>query len=173
MPQDNQAELFWWVNESDQVLGSITRREAHSGSNKIHRAISVFIFSPNYSKLLLQQRSLDKDMSPGYWAESVGGHVTYGQTYQDAAVREIKEELGLNLTPTFHSKHLFSLDGEREYFTLYSAIAPPHTVISFDTDEIQIIKWVNVSDLAQFISQNLCTSGFLQSWAKIKVRLPV
>jgi isopentenyldiphosphate isomerase len=46
MPLDNASEQFYWVDEQDHVLGSMTRQEAHSGTKKIHRAVVVFIFTP-------------------------------------------------------------------------------------------------------------------------------
>lgn len=174
MPLDNQSELFYWVDENDRVLGSITRNEAHSGTNKIHRASVVFIFSPDNQDLLLQQRSSQKDMSPGFWAESVGGHVSCGQTYKQAAIRETQEELGLlNLKLKYHSKYLFNLDGEREYHSIYTAHISPNTPIHFDRDEIQQISWIKLEELSNFINTHPCTSGFLQCWQKIQVGFAV
>ena len=49
MPLDDQSELFYWVDENDQVISSITRAEAHSGTNKIHRGVGIFIFIPDYA----------------------------------------------------------------------------------------------------------------------------
>lgn len=95
---DNQEELFYWVDEHDRVLGKITRREAHSGSLKIHRGVWVLVFN-HKDELFLQKRSLTKDNNPGVWSLSIGGHVTYGQTYEDAVKRESREELGVTIYP--------------------------------------------------------------------------
>jgi isopentenyl-diphosphate delta-isomerase type 1 len=162
------------VDEADHVLGSITRVEAHSGSNKIHRAASVLIFTPDHREVLLQQRSLQKDMCPGYWADSVGGHVSYGQTYEEAVIRETQEELGLvHLPLTFHSKHLFNLEGEREFYAIYLAALPKHTPIHFYRDEIQQVQWLNVADIPSLFRTKPCTLGVQQSWGKVQVGFPV
>lgn len=47
---------------------------------------------------------MNKDMQPGKWDTSVGGHVGFGQSYLDAAHREGREELGV---PLEHLKYLY------------------------------------------------------------------
>jgi len=48
--------------------------------------------------LLLQKRSMSKDIGPGKWDTSVGGHVNPGEDVYSAAVREMDEELGIVLS---------------------------------------------------------------------------
>ena len=45
--------------------------------------------------ILLQRRSMAKDLFPGWWDISVGGHVDAGESYDEAVVRELREELGI------------------------------------------------------------------------------
>jgi isopentenyldiphosphate isomerase len=47
------------------------------------------------SKVLLQQRSKRDLWHPGLWTLSCTGHVKSGETYREAAKRELDEELGL------------------------------------------------------------------------------
>lgn len=90
---DPQDERFDVVDEHDNVIGITTRGEAHRNPTLVHRSISILVF--RQGKLLLQKRSLTKDTYPGYWTCSVAGHVDSGETYEAAAVRELREELGL------------------------------------------------------------------------------
>ena len=116
---DDQQELFYWVDEQDRVLGSITRAEAHGGSFKIHRGIWVMVFNRN-GELFLQKRSLSKDLHAGLWSISVGGHVTYDQTYEEAARREFVEELGIKASPLkLLGKFRFSGKKETEIDCVY------------------------------------------------------
>jgi isopentenyl-diphosphate delta-isomerase type 1 len=155
MPVDNQNELFYWVDENDFVLGTITRRQAHSGSRKIHRAVSVLVTNKK-KEILLQHRSHQKDTNPGMWAESVGGHVTYKDSYYQTAVRETQEELGISVKPRFIAKGLFDLKIEREFFYIYQASY--QTLPSqFDRDEIDQVRWVSISALPAFIKKYPCT----------------
>ena len=92
-------ELLTRVSDDDQeVLGPVARRAVHGNPALIHRSVHVLVLHPDGDGLLLQKRSALKDMHPGQWDTSVGGHVGYGQSYADAALRESEEELGLRLT---------------------------------------------------------------------------
>ena len=87
-------ELFDIVDELNQVTGQGTRREIHEGSLR-HRAVHMFLVN-KHGAVLLQKRSLWKDRQPGKWDSSAAGHLDAGGRYEEAAVRELKEELGVS-----------------------------------------------------------------------------
>lgn len=93
---DNPQELFDVVNDSDRVIGQITRGEAHKNPNIIHRSVAIGIFNA-HRELFLQKRSKTKDLEPGKWTISCSGHVSAGQYYLETAHRELLEELGIDL----------------------------------------------------------------------------
>ena len=64
----------------------------------IHRSVMFFIFDDE-EQVFVNQRSASKEMYPGYWSIAFGGHVLAGETYDDAVVRELLEETGLNDPP--------------------------------------------------------------------------
>lgn len=82
-----------FVNDKDEVIGAGTKEEAWKHGN-IFRSVKIFIFNTK-GELLIQKRSLNLANFPGKWDMSVGGHVDEGGEYMDAAVREIKEEVGI------------------------------------------------------------------------------
>lgn len=88
-------EKFDVVDENDNVLGIATRKECHSNPKLIHRGVHIFIFNSD-EKLLLQKRSIKKDLYKGYWSSSAAGHVKSGETYEQTAKTELKEELGIS-----------------------------------------------------------------------------
>jgi 16S rRNA (adenine1518-N6/adenine1519-N6)-dimethyltransferase len=93
-------EIFPLVDENDDVIGSMSRDEVHA-RNERHRAIHVQIFN-EAGEVFLQKRSIWKDRSPGKWDSSTAGHVDAGETYEQAARRELMEEIGVEvgaLTP--------------------------------------------------------------------------
>lgn len=51
-------------------------------------------------EIMLQKRSLTKPSRPGWYHISAGGHINVGETPVDAAIREVEEEMGLNIDPT-------------------------------------------------------------------------
>jgi isopentenyldiphosphate isomerase len=84
------------VTDDDTVIGPVARSRVHGNPSLIHRSVHVLVLGPD-GRLLLQKRSLRKDTQPGKWDTSVGGHVGFGQSYEGAARREAREELGLDL----------------------------------------------------------------------------
>jgi isopentenyldiphosphate isomerase len=89
-------EMLIQVTDDDQVLGPIARSRVHGNPALIHRSVHVLVLGTD-GRMLLQKRSLRKDTQPGKWDTSVGGHVGFGQSYEEAARREAAEELGLDL----------------------------------------------------------------------------
>jgi len=72
-------------------------------------------------QLFLQKRSMEKDVQPGKWDMSVGGHVDAGEEPADAAARELSEELGVDgLLPEYHYHYIWESEIESEYIRTYS-----------------------------------------------------
>lgn len=88
-------EIFDVVNERDEVIGRERRSEVHR-LNLRHRAVHVLVFNGR-GELFLQQRSLGKDHWPGVWDSSSSGHLDSGEDYDACTLREVREELGVEL----------------------------------------------------------------------------
>ncbi len=88
-------EIFDVVDVDDQVIGQQSRSEVHRLGLR-HRAIHLLVFNAS-GELFLQKRSMKKDCFPGTWDSSVSGHVDAGETYDACALREPREEIGLEL----------------------------------------------------------------------------
>src|SRR6266850_1764164 len=89
-------EIFDVVNDRDEVIGQQRRSEVHRLGLK-HRAVHVLVFNSR-GQIFLQKRSLQKDRQPGLWDSSASGHLDCGEDYDACAVREVREEIGLNLS---------------------------------------------------------------------------
>ena len=91
----NSDELFDVVDAQDCVIRQATRREVHA-QGWLHRAVHVLVFN-RAGQVFLQKRSMTKDKSPGLWDSSCSGHLDAGESYDQAAWRELQEEIGLRL----------------------------------------------------------------------------
>jgi isopentenyldiphosphate isomerase len=89
-------EIFDIVNERDEVVWQNTRREVHA-RGLWHRAVHVLVFNAR-GEVFLQKRSMKKDIAAGKWDSSASGHLDSGEDYDACAVREVREEIGLDLT---------------------------------------------------------------------------
>lgn len=86
-------EVLDVVDMDDKVIGQATRREVHE-KGLLHRAVHVFIFN-SLGEIYIQRRSRLKDRYPLKLDSSAAGHVDSGETYEEAAGRELMEELGI------------------------------------------------------------------------------
>ena len=117
---DNQQEIFDVVDEDDNVIGKTTRGETYKNKNLIHRSIYVAVFNSK-GELFMQQRSATKDTDPLCWDISSSGHVRASGNYDDAAKRELEEELGVDLDLNFIDKFIIYYPHETEMVSLYRA----------------------------------------------------
>lgn len=99
-------EIFDVVNERDEVISREIRGEVHRRGLR-HRAVHVLVFN-SLGEVFLQKRSITKDTHPGVWDSSASGHLDSGEEYDACAVREVREELGLNLERC--PKRLFKIE---------------------------------------------------------------
>ncbi|HEV2329116.1 MAG TPA: NUDIX domain-containing protein [Verrucomicrobiae bacterium] len=99
-------DIFDIVNERDEVIGRAPRSEVHA-RGLLHRAVHVLVFNSR-GEIFLQKRSVKKDRQPGVWDSSCSGHVDSGEDYDQTAVRELGEEIGLKLNAP--PERLFKID---------------------------------------------------------------
>jgi len=95
LAQDVHGEMFDVVDEQDHVLRKASRHEVHKHGWR-HRAVHIFVFN-RAGELFLQKRSRWKDMHPLRWDSSAAGHLNAGDDYEETALREIHEEMGVEV----------------------------------------------------------------------------
>ena len=101
-------EVLDVVSPDDEVIGTADREECHREELR-HRGIHLFLFN-NKGQIFMQKRSDSKDIFPGMLECSLTGHVLADESYLSAAVREIKEELGVDLPESyFEEKFKFKM----------------------------------------------------------------
>lgn len=111
---DNQSEMFPIVDEEGNILGAISRGEAHNGTKVLHPVVHLHVFNSK-GELYLQHRPEWKDIQPDKWDTATGGHVDLGESVEMALRREVEEELGItDFTPEFICKYVFEGKMEKE-----------------------------------------------------------
>lgn len=151
-------EIFPLVDQNGKVTGSATRSECHSGSFLLHPVVHLHVLNAD-NKLFLQKRSVLKDIQPGKWDTSVGGHVSYGEEVMDALFREAAEELGITgFEPVFLHRYSFRSDCEAElvnsFYTVYDG------KINFDKTEISEGRFWSFSEIADNLGKDIFTPNF-------------
>ncbi len=73
------------------------------------RRVAIFVLRDENRKILLQHRDAGAPTLPNYWA-FFGGGIEKGETPEQAVKREAKEELQIELKPTFFKKYSYEPD---------------------------------------------------------------
>ena len=116
--KDNREEMFPLVDEEGNIIGAATRGECHNGSKCLHPVVHLHVFNSR-GELYLQKRPQWKDIQPGKWDTSVGGHVDLGESVEMALKREAGEELGISdFTSQLLTHYVFESDREKELVIL-------------------------------------------------------
>ena len=92
-------------NSEGQPTGETCLKDIAHQKGLFHPTVHVWFYTPAPA-LLLQKRSLTKETYPGFWDVSVAGHVSAGESIIEGVIREVKEEIGLDIL----EKDLIPLD---------------------------------------------------------------
>jgi len=89
-------ELLDIWDASGKPTGQVLEKSIAHQKGLFHPTVHVWFYTSTPS-LLLQKRGANKETFPNLWDVSVAGHVSSGESILDGALREIKEEIGLQL----------------------------------------------------------------------------
>ncbi|MDD5026765.1 MAG: isopentenyl-diphosphate Delta-isomerase [Candidatus Peribacteraceae bacterium] len=136
-----------------QPLRSASIEEAHRGNGKLHLAFSIFVFSEDRTKVLLQKRSSEKLLFDGLWGNTCCSHPQKGESIEDAARKRLKEECGFtcDLTPvgsfTYQANDPHGKGSEHEYDTVLIGKVEQDIEMHPDPTEIEELKWMAIDTL--------------------------
>ena len=87
-------EMVAIVDRENNVTGAATRREMRE--KKLTHRCTYIVVQNSAGQLLVQRRTLTKDVYPGYLDPTTGGVVLAGESYEESAARELAEEMGIS-----------------------------------------------------------------------------
>lgn len=155
-------EILETVDSEGRVIGLTSRSQLHSNPSLIHRVVHVLVFNRS-GNLLLQKRSMNKDVAPGKWDTSVGGHVNPGEAVHDAAVREMREELGIGTADLrFLYSYLFRNRRESELVSTFSCICDEE--IHFNAEEIDEVAFWPMDNIEAQLGKSIFSGHFEQEF---------
>ncbi len=153
-----QEELLEVVTEKGEIIKTLPRSEIHGNPSLMHRVVHVLVFNNN-GELLLQKRSMSKDVAPGRWDTSVGGHVNSGETPEEAVKREMEEELGISeCNLEFLYTYIHSNDYESELVYTYSCTY--NGKIKFQEDEIDEVRPWSLNEIEENSGKGILSDNF-------------
>ena len=141
---DAGDEPVEWVDASGRVIEVVARSRMRR-ENLRHRSAAVVILSTD-GRLLVHRRAETKDLRPGWWDVCAGGVVGVGESYEQAARRELAEEVGVvdvPLEPLGDGR--FDDHESRELSRLYLAISDGPFI--FADGEVAEARFVGSAEL--------------------------
>lgn len=167
----NLDELFDVVDERDRVTGQMARRDVHRHKLR-HRAVHLLVVN-RVGKVFLHQRSMQKDLFPGFWDSSAAGHVGAGEGYDGTARRELAEELGCR--PAQPPQPLFKIEAReetgQEFVWVYRVEAEgPFTL---QADEIERGDWFLPAEIDRWLAErpHEIAPALLYLWPLVRGKL--
>jgi len=155
------------VNEADKPVGSATKHDAWV-QGLIHR-ISEVMVENHEGLILLQKRAIGLETNPGCWTTSVGAHVDAGETYLEAATREMQEEIGLNgiglqVMGSYRKDSMYEWRQLKRFYTVFKTIVPKDTIFQPDPSEVSEVRWFKLTEIKQLIEvhQEQFTPGLIE-----------
>jgi len=157
------SEIFDVVNDKNEVIGQRTRGEVHA-QKLLHRAVHIFVVNKR-GQIYLQQRSHLKDVSPLKWDSSAAGHLDAGESYAVAAVRELGEEVGIEVESTALVAEIPAGDNtDHEFVQL--RVAQHDGPIKCLPEEIAAGAWFKPEDISAWVEARPqdFAKGFVTCW---------
>ncbi|MFC1537493.1 NUDIX domain-containing protein [Gemmatimonadota bacterium] len=159
-------EIFDIVDETGRKLGEAARADVHGDPRLIHRSVHVLVLNSK-GELYLQKRAENKDIQPGKWDTSVGGHVDRGEDVEAAARREAREELGISGTPfEFLHSYIWRTKVETELVTTY--LCRYDGPIVLDRSEISAGEFRTFEKIEENLGRDFFTPNFEEEFSRLK-----
>ena len=146
-------------DENNNPTGKVKeKQQAHEDGN-FHRTAHVWIINDK-NELLLQKRSASKKTHPNCWDISGAGHIKAGESVVDGAIRELKEELGVEveekdlqyiatIKSTKNPKNM-----EFQYVYLLNCNKEIEEYI-FEDNEVSEVKYIFYKDLEKMVEEKI------------------
>jgi isopentenyl-diphosphate delta-isomerase len=140
-------EIFDICDEDDLVIGQAPRSVVHK--NKwLHRAVHIWVFNSR-GELLVHLRSATKDEFPSTYTSSASGHLSAGETYDDAAPRELEEELGIRAPLTRLTSRPAGPETAYEHTVLYTCTTDATPIP--DPNEVAAVEFLPIDKVAELV----------------------
>ena len=167
-------EMLEVVDENDKVIG-LEERNVVAKEGLLHRCVYVVLLNPN-GEVLLQKRGERKRAYPNSWDIVLAEHNNPGESYEQAAHRGLKEELGIEGVelvkvrgPQIHS-YDNGIYKHPEFAELYKGIYDDQ--IKVDGAEVSEAVFFLPEKIEEILKKEKVTGWFAGEWKWMKENFP-
>ncbi|MEV7323897.1 NUDIX domain-containing protein [Streptomyces sp. NPDC093970] len=141
---DELDELVERVDDQDRVLGAVVSRRQAVREGWLHR-VAVTVCRDERGRILVHRRSEQVSRFPGFYEVEVGGAANVGESYEQAAARELAEELGIRVRPRLLFTFLNRSGLSPHWLGVHEAVV--RDVVVPDPDEVAWYGWLSEPEL--------------------------
>lgn len=148
------------VDEKGNITNKAKRSECHFNSKErlLHPVVHMHIFNPA-GEIFLQHRPKNKEVQPDKWDVAVGGHISYGESIEEALRRETREEVGLTeFKPQFIQQYIWETEVEKEM--VFTFICLTDKKMNINHNEVSEGRFWKVSEIKKITGKNKLTPNF-------------
>ncbi len=154
-------EYFDVLTKEGEFTGKIESRDKCHKEGLWHKAVALYIINSK-DQVLLQKRSANKKLWPNLWDITAGGHVLAGEFGFQSVIREVKEEIGIDInkndTLFIGASISTNIKGDiinnhyNEYYIVNKDIDVDD--LKLQTEEVSDAKWFDKEDILKRIDNN-------------------
>lgn len=144
-------------NEDDEQIGEAMLPEILE-EGYLHRVIHVMV-EDEAGNVLLQFRGPKVGTNPNTWDFAAAGYVDPDESYEQAAKRELTEELGIERIElddegVIREQEIINGNAVNRFAGIFKVIIPPDTVFKLQEDEVAKVKWFTPAEIKELIKSN-------------------
>lgn len=155
-------EFLEIVDREGRIISIAPRSIIHGNPSLLHRVVHVMVFNSK-GELLLQKRASHKDVAPGKWDTSVGGHIMPGEDILTAARRETLEELGI-APENLHFLYTYIHSNEYESELVYTYFTVHEGPFNFNRKEIEEVMFWRIDEIQSKMDLGLFSDNFREEF---------
>ena len=160
----SSREQLYHVNEEDEVIGAVYRDRVHL-DEILHRSGIVFLQRLDH-KILIQHRSRSKTIFPNRYDTSAAFHVTFGETYAEAAYRELKEETGISTELRYVGKFKHYDPPERQFVAVFTGTSS--NPVKIDLSEASEAVFCSKQEVERIVASKSVTPWLRDGWKMVR-----
>ena len=147
----DKQELLFVVDENNRPLKPKPRSFVHK--NKLwHRTAHIYVVNRK-GQLLCQKRSKKKDTNPDKWEPFFGGHLNSREEYPAVAVKEINEEIGLDIEESALIPYKIHRNAHHPEFRMIYKVYWDGDIgsLRLEEDEVDRVEWFDIREVGKIL----------------------
>lgn len=149
-------ELIDIVDEKGNFTGQVMDKEEAHDKNLLHNEVAVFVINDK-CQILLQKRNANKRFNANKWG-LCAGHVDSGEKLEEAALRELKEEIGVDISindliPFSDREFTFRKINSRVNYFYYVKLNLNESDFVIQKEELSEVKWFDIDNVIEMIKE--------------------